>query len=69
MAWQVNSVARAVHAPVMDLAGRAMDPEGDQALRAAFSGRLRALLGEARAGAVRDFVDCGCATGAQAPVV
>ena len=67
VARQVNSVARAVHAPVMDPAGRTMDPKGDQALRAAFSGRLRALLGEARAGAVRDvhdIVDCGCATGA-----
>ena len=60
----MNSVARAVHAPVMDPAGQAMDPQGDQALRAAFSGRLRSLLGERRAAAVRDIVDCGCATGA-----
>lgn len=60
----MNSVARAVHAPVMDPAGRAMDPAGDQALRAAFSGRLRELLGEARATSARDIVDCGCATGA-----
>ena len=60
----MNSVARAVHAPVMDPAGRAMDPDGDQALRAAFSGRLRELLGEQRAAAVRSVVDCGCATGA-----
>ena len=48
----------------MDPAGRAMDPEGDEALRAAFSGRLRELLGERRAAAVRIIVDCGCATGA-----
>ena len=60
----MNSVARAVHAPVMDPAGQTMDPAGDQALRAAFSGRLRELLGERRAAAVRDVVDFGCATGA-----
>ncbi|KAK9836264.1 hypothetical protein WJX81_000487 [Elliptochloris bilobata] len=62
-ALEVNSVARAVHAPVMDPSGRAMDPGGDAALRAAFSGRLRELMGEERAVSVRDIVDCGCATG------
>jgi len=58
---QVNAVARAVHAPVMDPAGRRMDPAGDAALRGAFSGRLVELLA-----AVRDVVDAGCATGAGA---
>ena len=58
-------MARAVHAPVMDPAGREMDPRGDAALRASFSGRLLELLGKERAAAVRDIVDCGCATGAQ----
>ncbi len=63
---QVNAVARAVHAPVMDPAGRRMDPAEDAALRGAFSGRLVELLGAARCAAVRDVVDAGCATGAGA---
>lgn len=58
-------MARAVHAPVMDPAGRELDPRGDAALRASFSGRLLELLGKERAAAVRDIIDCGCATGAQ----
>ena len=65
---QVNAAAKAVHAPVMDPTGRALDPAGDVQLRGSYSAHMADLMRRAGARPVRDIVDLGCATGDALPV-
>ena len=61
-AWEVDVAARSVHAPVFDVAGAALDPDGDAKLRASFHAQAARLL-RGRAAAPVDALDLGCATG------
>lgn len=61
-AHQMETVARLVHAPVMDPEDKRLDPQGDARFRSSYSRHLQQLLPQGHP-AIEQIVDIGCATG------